>query len=94
VDYGLHEQLVAELVGRVERETHRASLLALDVDADRVRIDDRLYQRVLFEGTHFHCMRCTRAALPRRAAMCCPGARRLREFVVATTLSEAWPAES
>lgn len=55
VDYGLHEQLVAELVGRVERETHRASLLALDVDADRVRIDDRLYQRVLFEGTHFHC---------------------------------------
>jgi hypothetical protein len=39
-------------------------------------------------------MRCTRAALPRRAAMCCPGARRLREFVVATTLSEAWPAES
>lgn len=55
VDYGLHEQLVAELVGRVERETHRASLLALDLDADRVRIDDRLYQRVLFEGTHFHC---------------------------------------
>jgi hypothetical protein len=39
-------------------------------------------------------MRCTRAALPRRAAMCCPGARRLREFVVATTLSEAWAAES
>ena len=39
-------------------------------------------------------MRCTRAALPRRAARCCPGARRLREFVVATTLSEAWPAES
>lgn len=55
IDYSRHERSVAEGVGRIEREAHRASLQALDVDAERVRIDDRLYQRVLFEETHYHC---------------------------------------
>ena len=40
----------------VERESHRALLQALDIDAPRVVIDGKLHRRVLREDSTYHCM--------------------------------------
>jgi len=46
IDYELFEQRVAERVAAIEVATHAATLAALDIDAERVLINDKLHVRV------------------------------------------------
>lgn len=46
LDYELFEQRLSERLGEVERTVHAATLAALDLDAERVLIDDKLHARV------------------------------------------------
>jgi hypothetical protein len=47
VDYRAHEATLAADAAAIEREAHGVSLAALDVDAERIRINGVLYVRVL-----------------------------------------------
>lgn len=46
VDYREHERQLAERAARIEREAHAVSLRALDLDAERVRINGEEHRRV------------------------------------------------
>jgi hypothetical protein len=47
VDYRAHERALAEDAAEIERQAHVLSLSALDVDAERIRIDGVMHVRVL-----------------------------------------------
>ena len=50
------EERVAERTAEIERSSHQAMLQALDIDAPRVVIGDKLYRQVLREDSTYHCM--------------------------------------
>jgi hypothetical protein len=50
------EETVAERSAEIERSSHQAMLQALDIDAPRVVIEDRVYRQVLRGESTYHCM--------------------------------------
>jgi hypothetical protein len=55
-DYRDMELRIATSAAEIERQSHRALLQALDVDASRVKIDGNFYRRVLREDATYHTM--------------------------------------
>lgn len=55
VDYELFEQRLSERLAEVERTVHGATLAALDVDAERILINDKPYARVGRYSEEYKC---------------------------------------